>query len=689
MRFLKLLVNLALPVAVILMLAQSILPEAALDAAQSPQGTLGFDVSELNPSVGPCKDFYEYACSTWMKNNPIPPDQSRWGRFNKLVESNREILREILERASKPGSNRDADEQKIGDYYAACMDQAAIDAKGLDPLKPELTRIAALPSKLALSDEVAHLSSGGVRGVLFHFSSEQDMKDSSKEIAGVDQGGLGLPDRDYYVKADPASAELRQKYLAHVAKMMQLAGEPEDQATRDAAAVMKIETALAVASLDRVSRRDPDKIYHKMSTQDLAALDPNFAWPRFFALVSSPAIDSLNVAVPEFFKQLNGLIESTSLEDWKTYLRWHLLHSAAPMLSAPFANEDFAFFGKTLTGAKQIQARWKRCVQSTDRALGFALGKKYVERNFSPRAKADTLKMVEDVERAMAEDIKQLDWMTPATKRAALEKLGKVTNKIGYPEKWRDYSTVKIARDDALGNDERAEAFEFHRELNKIGKPVDRTEWRMTPPTVNAYYSPQTNSINFPAGILQGVFYNPRRDFAMNYGGIGAVVGHELTHGFDDQGRRFDGDGNRRDWWTQADSEAFQKRADCIADEYSGFSPLAEVHLNGRLTLGENIADNGGLRLPFMALGSRLRSGEAENTKEEGFTPEQRLFLGYAGLWAQNQTPESSRMLAKIDPHSPGRYRVDGVLRNMREFRNTWGCKVDEAMAPLSPCRVW
>lgn len=661
---------------------------AAPQNGANQSNPLGFSISDLSQSVSPCADFYDYACSTWMKNNPIPSDQSRWGRFNELAERNREVLHQILEEAAKPVPDRDPVEQKIGDYYAACMDETAVDAKGLQPVKPELDRIAALQDKAALVDEIAHLQGEGVR-VLFRFSSEQDAKDSTQEIAGVDQGGITLPDRDYYLKTDPHSVELRQQYQAHIAKMMELAGEPAGKAAADAATVMKIETALAQASLDRVSRRDPNRVYHKMTTQDLVALDPGFAWPRFFTLVSAPPIENLNVAVPDFFKRLNGLLDSTRLEDWKAYLRWHLLHSAAPMLSTPFVNSDFAFFGKTLTGAKEIQARWKRCVQSTDRALGFALGQKYVAKNFSPQAKADTLHMVESIEKAMAEDIRQLDWMTPATKKAALEKLGKVTNKIGYPDKWRDYSSVNIVRDDALGNEERAAGFEFHRRVNKIGKPVDRTEWVMTPPTVNAYYSPQTNSINFPAGILQAPFYDPRRDFAMNFGGIGAVVGHELTHGFDDQGRKFDGDGNLRDWWTKDDAEAFEKRADCIVSEYSSFVPVADVHLNGKLTLGENTADNGGVRLAHMALLNRLRSNPAENTKVEGFTPEQRLFLGYARVWAQNQTNQVARMLAAIDPHSPGRYRVDGVVRNLPEFRNTWGCKVDQPMASPHSCRVW
>ncbi len=648
--------------------------------------TLGFDSGALDKTADPCVDFYQYACGTWIVKNPIPPDQSTWGRFNELVERNQYILRQILEQYSSNDPQRTPVEQKTGDFYTACMDEKAIDQQGVAPLQPDLKRIAALRDKPVIVEEIVRLHKVGVNA-LFEFSSGQDFKDSTQVIAQADQGGLGLPDRDYYLKTDPPSAETRKQYEAHVRKMFQLLGESQEKATRDADVVMKIETALAKGSLDRVSRRDPQKVYHKLTKQQLEALAPSFAWPKYFAGVGAPPIESLNVAVPEFFKQMNALVDTTSLEDWKTYLKWHLVHASAQFLPTAFVNEDFEFYGKTLRGAKELRPRWKRCVDFTDSDLGFALGQKYVERTFGAEGKARTLKMVEALEKALGRDIAELDWMTPTTKQQALAKLHAITNKIGYPDTWRDYSSVNIVRGDALGNDQRATEFEFRRVLNKIGKPVDRTEWQMTPPTVNAYYDPQMNNINFPAGILQPPFYDNHIDDAVNFGAIGAVIGHELTHGFDDEGRQFDPEGNLRDWWTEQDAKEFEKRASCIADEYSTFKAVDDVYLNGRLTLGENTADNGGLRIAYMALMDTLAGKPAP--KIDGFTPEQRVFLGWGQSWCENRTAQIARLRATVDPHSPGKDRVNGVVRNLPEFRNAFGCKEGRPMAPLKACRVW
>ena len=656
---------------------------ALLGQSQAPRG---FDITALDRSADPCVDFYQYACGTWMKNNPIPPDQASWGRFDELQERNRQVLHEILEKASANDPQRDAVTQKIGDFYAACMDESAIGHLGIEPIKADLARIAALPDKQSLVDEVARLHQAGAN-VLFSFSSGPDFKDSHMELAQADQDGLGLPDRDYYLKPDPKSAELRQQYVAHVRKMFELLGDPPKRAADNAAVVMEIETALATGSLTLEERRDPDKVYHKMSALTLAGLTPSFAWAKYFADVHAPLVASLNVATPEFFKQMQALIQRTGLDHWKIYLTWHLLHASAHLLPAPFVNANFDFYGRILTGAKELRPRWKRCVSYTDSDLGEALGQKYVERTFGAEGKQRTLKMVQALEQALAADIQQVAWMTPATQQKALEKLHAIANKIGYPDKWRDYSSVRIVRGDALGNDRRATEFEFQREIRKIGQPVDRSEWGMTPPTVNAYYDATQNNINFPAGILQPPFYDVHADDAVNFGGIGAVIGHELTHGFDDQGRKFDGDGNLRDWWMPEDAQAYQQRSACFVKEYAGFTAVDNLKLKGELTLGENTADNGGLRISLMALLNTLAGKSAP--KIDGFTPQQRLFLGWGQIWCQNSTPEELRLRALTNEHSPGRYRVNGVLENMPEFRQAFACRAGQPMAPQTACRVW
>jgi putative endopeptidase len=650
-----------------------------------------FDMGAMDKTVNPCDDFFEYACGTWRKRNPIPPDQSRWGRFNELAEYNRQLLHGILEKAANSKGKRDPITQKIGDFYGTCMDEQAANAKGAAPLKPIMDRIAAITNKDQLVDTIAYLHSIGI-GALFGFGSQPDLHNASVEIANIVQGGLGLPDRDYYIAEDPKSQETREKYQAHVAKMFTLLGDDEAAAQKEAQTVLSIETSLAKAAFERVKMRDPKNRDHKMAVSELATLAPNFAFPRFFEASGAPSFTEVNVVPPDFFQQVNGVLNQVSIDDWKTYLRWHAVRAAAPSLSQPFIEENFDFNGRYLNGAKELQTRWKRCVQQTDQLLGEALGQPYVAQTFGPDGKQRMLKMVNALEGALANDIQELPWMTQETKKQAEVKLQAITNKIGYPDKWKDYSTVKITRGDQLGNALQARAFEVKRNLNKIGKPLDKKEWVMSPPTVNAYYNPAENDINFPAGILQPPFFDKSEDDAVNFGGIGVVIGHELTHGFDDQGSKFDAEGNLKNWWTDADRQEFEKRTGCIADEYSSFVAVDDVHLNGRLTLGENTADNGGIRIALMALRKQMAKdakAAAAKKSKDGFTPEQRFFLGFAQIWCENRTPESSRLLAKTDPHSPGRYRVNGTVQNDEEFAKAFGCKAGQKMVSANACRVW
>ena len=650
-----------------------------------PASVLEFNTKNIDATANACTDFYQYACGSWLKNNPIPADQSRWGRFGQLEEHNRDVLHEILEASTKPDPKRDATTRLIGDYYAACMDEKAVEAAGLKPLDAELGRIRGIRDKEQLAAAIAHLQRGGA-DVMFQFGSGQDFKDSNQVIAQIDQGGLGLPERDYYVKQDAESEKLRRQYVEHVARMFVLAGEQPAVAKAHAETVMKIETALAQGSLDIVSRRDPEKVYHKMSEREMEALTPAFAWKEYLRQSGSPDFAAIDVAWPGFLQALNGAIQHFTLEDWKVYLTWHLLHSDARLLPVAFVKENFDFFGKTLTGTTEMRPRWKRCVDFTDAELGEALGKKFVEKTFGAEGKARTLKMVDALEKALGQDLEQLPWMTAETKKQALVKLHAITNKIGYPERWRDYSSVAIRRDDPVGNTDRTEAFEFQRQLNKIGKPVDRQEWTMTPPTVNAYYDPLMNNINFPAGILQPPFYDNAMDDAVNFGGIGAVIGHELTHGFDDQGRQFDAQGNLRDWWTPEDAKEFEKRAACIDQEYSKFEVAPGANVNGKLTLGENTADNGGVRIALMALLNTI--GESRQ-KLDGFTPEQRVFLSFGQVWCESEREESLRLQVKTDPHAPARARVNGVVQNMPEFQRAFSCKAGQPMVSANACRVW
>ncbi len=644
-----------------------------------------FDPSAIDRTADPCTDFYQYACGSWLKNNPIPADQSSWGRFSELNERNRLILRDILE-AAAVAKTRTADTQKIGDYYASCLDQKAIDAKGLKPLQPELDKIDAMKTATDLAPLLAHLHRLGVN-VLFNISSGQDFKDSTAVIGNADQGGLGLPERDFYFRDDERSVATRKEYVAHLTRMLKLMGVPQAQAEKQAADVMALETAMAKASADVTSRRDPSSLYHMMTLSKFEALDDSFSWSRYFTALKAPKMDNINVVEPDFFKAQEALIKSQPLATWKTYLKLHLVSSQAQLLPQAFDAEVFNFEGTFLQGQKEQKARWKRCVRATDGDLGEALGKAYVEKTFGADGKARTLEMVKKIEVAMAQDLKGLTWMTPETRKKAEEKLAAITNKIGYPDKWRDYSALTIIKGDAMGNSLRANEFETNRQLQKIGQPVDRLEWGMTPPTINAYYDPQMNNINFPAGILQPPFFSKTADDAENMGAIGAIIGHELTHGFDDEGRQFDAKGNLEDWWTEADGKAFEAKADCLVQEYSAFVVGNGVHLNGKLTLGENTADNGGTRLAYMALENVLAGRTLPNT--DGFTTAQRFFLAFGQDWCENNTPETEQLQAQTDPHAINRDRANGVVVNMPEFQKAFGCAVGKPMVSANACRVW
>jgi putative endopeptidase len=671
--------------AILLLLA----PIAVLAQSTSAKPAPGFSIDNIDKSVDPCVDFYQYACGNWMKNTEIPADQSIWISFIELDEHNLDVEHGILEKAVAGGASRDAITQKIGDLYSSCMDEKAVDAKGIAPLQPELDRIAAVTDKASLIDEIAHLRLVGA-GSLFSFYSNSDLHNADQVIAYIDQGGLTLPDRDYYIKDDPDQVQKRQRLVAYATQLFTLAGQTPQQAADSADTVLQIETLLAADSMDRTKRRDPKNRDHKMSRDEAIALGSNFYLSRYFEAVGAPNFSQLNVVNPDFFKQVNGVLQSESLDALKTYVTWHALNAAAPWLSQPFVDANFKL-QQDLTGQKEIQARWKRCVNLTDRELGEALGQKYVEVTFGPESKARMLKMVDALEKSLNGDIHELSWMSEDTKKQAKVKLDAIRNKIGYPDVWRDYSSVTIKPDDLLGNVARANAFESRRQIAKIDKPLDRKEWGMTPPTVNAYYSAAFNEIVFPAGILQPPFFDKSIDDAVNFGGIGLVIGHELTHGFDDQGRKFDPQGNLHDWWTEQDGKEFEKRASCIADEYSGFVAVDDKHLNGKLTLGENTADNGGARIALAALEHVIADDKTgkEDRKIDGFTPEQRFFLGFARVWCEKRRPEVARLGVLTDPHSPGKFRVDGVVQNMPEFQKAWGCKAGQPMVAENACHVW
>jgi putative endopeptidase len=669
---------------------------SSAEAAKEPDH---FDLNSVDTSIDPCVDFYQYSCKKWLDNNPIPADQAAWGHGAKLSLWNQSVLKDVLEKASSTNASHSVVNQEIGDYYAACMDEPAIDAKGIAVLKPELDLIDALTSKAQLAGELAHLhaitsqleppTDSGSETALFGFSSGQDLDDASKVVASLDQGGLGLPDRDYYLNDDAKSVETRQQYVTHLQKTFALLGENSTTAAAHAKTVMEMETALAKASMNIVLRRDPANLNHKLSVQELHALTPDFSWDEYLKDIQAPATIHYLVASPDFFKGANQLIKSESLANWKTYLRWQLVTASSSLMGQPFVEEKFDFYGRKLVGQKEQRPRWRRCTQYVDRDLGEALGQAYVDQTFGAEGKARMLKMVQALEIALGTDIQQLDWMSDTTKKEALVKLHGFEGKIGYPNQWRDYSSIKIVRDDLLGNAFRSGQFEFHRQLEKIGKPVDRGEWGMTPPTVNAYYDPQLNTINFPAGILQPPYFDKEMDDAVNFGSIGAVIGHEMTHGFDDEGRKFDPTGNLRDWWTAQDGKEFERRAQCIADEYSGFEATPGIKVNGKLTLGENTADNGGTRIALMALQNTLLAEGKSDEKIEGFTAEQTFFIAFGQSWCDNLTPEFLRVIAQSNPHSPPLFRVNGVVSNMPEFQKAFNCKKGQPMVRDNACHVW
>jgi putative endopeptidase len=672
--------------------AVSPVPATGTTAAEGPLTTFpytpGLDPLAMDHAADPCVDFYRYACGGWMTQNPIPADQSAWNVYAKLAEDNRRYLWGVLDDLARRTAGRSAPQQKIGDYFAACMDEAAIARRGATPLAPVMARIAALHSLRDLPRLLAELTVGDTDdGVLFGFGANQDFEDSRQVIAFADAGGLGLPDRDYYLNDDERSRGLRAKYLAHVARMLALAGDAPADAERDAATIMAFETALATASLSKVDRRDPYKIAHRMDRREVQALTPAFDWTAYLTTLRLTGVRTFNVTEPAFFRAVDRELTTRSLDELRAYLRWHVLRSNARYLSPPFVDENFDFYSRTLRGVPELRPRWKRCVALVDGQLGEALGREYVRRSFPPALKMQAVHMTQQIEKAMADDIRQLDWMSPATKRNALAKLHAVTNKIGYPERWRDYGPVRIARDDFYGNVVRARAFEARRQLAKIGKPVDRLEWGMTPPTVNAYYDPQLNDINFPAGVLQPPLYDPKMDAAPNYGNTGGTIGHELTHGFDDSGRQFDAAGNLRDWWTPADAAGFEARAQCVVDQFAQYTVVDDVRINSKLTLGEDVADLGGTILAWMAW--KAETAGADLPSIGGLSPAQRFFVGFAQWACENQRPENARLLAITDSHSPSRWRVNGVVANMPEFERAFACRSGQPMAPLNRCRVW
>ncbi len=650
----------------------------------------GFNLANLNRSVSPCENFYQFADGGWMKNNPIPADRAAWAIFNKLRDHNESLLHEILEEASKdtkaqPGSNW----QKIGDFYASCMDESQVEAVGLKPIQPELQRIAAIDNIASLQDEIARLQHGGANAVFF-FGSEQDLRDSTQVIAGAGQGGLGLPDRQYYLDDDARSKQLRASYIQHVTNMFKLAGDDPSTAAAEAKSVMDAETALAKASKKREDLRDPETNYHPMTLAQLRDLTPHFSWATYFKEVGAPALASADIGQPDFFKQVDSGLANVPLDDWKTYLRWNLIHSVAASLPEKFVEENFDFYGRTLTGAKQMLPRWQRCVQATDRELGEALGRYYVQRYFPPEAKARALAMVHNLTDALRADLSTLDWMSPSTREQAIKKLDAINLKIGYPDKWRDYSAYKVDRGPYVENVLRGNSFEFARDIAKIGKPVDRTEWDMTPPTVNAYYNASLNEIVFPAGILQPPFFDLHADDAINYGGIGSVIGHEMTHGFDDQGAKFDGHGNLKNWWTPADLKNFQARGECIVNQFGSYEIEPGLHGNGKLEEGESIADLGGLTISHAAFEKTL-AGKPAPAPIDGFTAEQRFFLGWAQIWGANLRPEYSRLIAKTNPHPLNKFRANGALSNTPAFAKAFACAADSKMVRPSEqrCRIW
>lgn len=647
-----------------------------------------FDLSSIDTKADPCQDFYKFACGNFAANHPIPPDQPSASGGYQLFNVNTQQLNGILEKAAEATATRSPNEQKIGDFYHACLDTSAIERKGLEPLAPLLKQI----DTLQLQDVAAlagKLQRAGVN-VFFSYGEQQDFKDASKQIASIDQGGLGMPEKDFYLRTGPKDEQLRKDYVAYVAKMLTLSGVAPEVAQKNADGIMTFETALAKASQGVTDRRDPEKIYHLIPIATLEKDLPAEQFEVFEDAVGSPRVTEINDVNPDFLPALIKLLHSTDIETVRAYMRFHLLSDTAPMLPKSFDEAHFDFYGRKLSGTPEQRARWKRCSSNVNGALGEALGEVYVQQYFAGDSKKKMLEMVSDIEAAMGRDIDTLDWMSAATKVRAKEKLHAVANKIGYPDHWRDYSKLTVEREDAMGNTLRANAFENDRQLAKIGKPVDHSEWGMTPPTVNAYYDPSMNDINFPAGILQPNFYDPKADNAVNYGHIGGVIGHELTHGFDDEGKKFDAKGNLSDWWTAEDTKRFEAKTDCLVNEYNHFVPVDDLHVNGKLTLGENTADNGGLLLAYMAYLDRAKKEKVNlSAKIDGYTSPQRFYIAWAQNWCANERPESLRTQVQTDPHSPDQFRSNGPIVNQPGFGAAFSCKAGTPMVPANSCRVW
>jgi len=670
--------------------ASAICLSAQQPAAPQPLQAMPYspslDVTSLDRTADPCVDFYKFSCGGWLKNNPIPADQAAWDVYAKLANDNQQFLWGILEEDAK-ATNRTPVQQKVGDYFAACMNTSAIDALGDKPVQPELGRIDALKTRAELLAALTRLHHEYAGSFFFGSGTDQDAIDSSVIIVEVEAGGLGLPDRDYYLKTDDKSVKIREQYVAYIQQLLSLAGEPAEKTKADAAAILRVETALAKASLTRVELRDPHNTYHMMTVAELAKLAPSIDWPLYFSTQGAPGVAKLNVSQPAFMKAVEAELATEDVAALRAYLRFHLLTSAAPYLAHPFEQTNFDFYSKTLRGVPVMPPRWKTCTRAVDRNLGEALGQEFVRRTFSADMKARTQLMTEQIETAMQHEIESLPWMSPATKEEALRKLHAIRNKIGYPEHWRDYSTLEVKPDDYAGDVVRAYRFEDAREWHKLGKPVDLNEWGMTPPTVNAYFNPQMNDINFPAGVLQPPLYDPKLDDAPNYGNTGGTIGHELTHAFDDEGRQFDAKGNLRDWWTAEDAKGFEDRINCIRDQYAGYVIVDDTHINSKLTSGEDVADLGGELLAYIAW--KKQTEGVKLTDVEGFTPDQRFFVGMAQWACENDRPENLRVHAATDPHSPGFARINGVVSNMPEFQKAFGCKAGQPMVHAPSCRVW
>ncbi len=662
-------------------------PGPAETPLQSLPYTPSLETKFIDRSVDPCTDFYKYACGNWNKINPIPADQDSWDVYRKLTDENERFLWGLLESVAKPSPNRTANEQKTGDYFQACMNETAVENAGMEPLEPALAQIAKMRGTEDIASYVAAQHKSIDSAVLFGYGSDQDFDDSSRVITFAVAGGLGLPDRDYYIKTDNKSVEIRQRYVEHVTRMLGLLGESGPEAKTDAETVMAIETAMAKASLTRVEQRDPYNLKHKMSRADFGQLTPAFDWDAYIKDVAAPDVDELNVTEPKFFTEVNRLLGEHKMAEWRAYFRWHLVNSHAEYLSEKFVREDFEFYGKYLRGRLEAPPRWKKCTRLVDRDLGEALGQVFVSKTFTADTKQRAVEMAQQIETEMGNEIRQLNWMSDATKAKAMEKLHAVVNKIGFPDRWRDYSSLTIVPSNFFVNVEQSRAFEARRDLAKIGKPVDRGEWGMTPPTVNAYYNPRMNDINFPAGVLQPPLYDSKIDDAPNYGNTGATIGHELTHGFDDEGRQFDAQGNLKDWWTAADAKAFDERVGCVRDQYAQYTIVDDIKINSKLTLGEDVADLGGTLLGYLAW-KQETSGQ-DLKPADGLSPDQRFFVGMAQWACGEARPEIKRMYAITDPHSPDEFRINGVVANLPEFGRAFGCKPGQPMMRVNACRVW